>query len=101
MQERLEASTAKAAFDSQVDQVLSKKFLNTMRGDAWKKKAEAFHARLAKWEARLSKPSSQASSTGSNAAITPSDAQTQDNARTPAGSAGAAASAAVFPKESL
>lgn len=62
MQERLESSNAKAAFDEQVQDVVSKRFLATMRGEEWKVKAAALVGRLSKWEARLGKPGAKENS---------------------------------------
>jgi ketol-acid reductoisomerase len=53
MQERLEASNAREFFEAQLQDVLSKKFVQDFRSGEWKPKARALTERLARWEDRF------------------------------------------------
>ncbi len=55
MREKLEQSGAKDAFRAQVEETLSKRFVEIMNGEDWKKKKKEFESRLEKWQGRLIK----------------------------------------------
>jgi ketol-acid reductoisomerase len=53
--EKLEKSGAKQAFAAQVEETLSKKFVEIMRGEDWKKQRRDLEGRLELWQQRLFK----------------------------------------------
>jgi ketol-acid reductoisomerase len=59
MQTRLEQSNAREHFQAQLDEVISKRFVDEFREGSWKRKAEALTQRLLRWETVLKEKPSQ------------------------------------------